>query len=129
MHHLRWRLLSGVGCFLSFLPNWALCGPNRPLTGLGRVVPPPGVETATRGLLGAKQGGLGGSVGTALGRLCFDSSAVRSATRIGESCRSPVFRVTCVAGGKGNSGFSEGWIVSLLQIQDRKAAMCWKLWP
>ena len=47
---LRWRLFSGLGCFLFFLPNWALCGPNRPLTGLGRGVPPPGVETATRGL-------------------------------------------------------------------------------
>ena len=64
MHLLRWRLLSGVGCFLSFLPNWALCGPNRPLTGLGRVVHPPGVETATRGLLGPNLG-LGRFCGTA----------------------------------------------------------------
>ena len=53
---LRWRLFSGLGCSLFFLPNSALCGPNRPLTGLGRGVPPPGVETATRGLLGAKRG-------------------------------------------------------------------------
>lgn len=118
-----------VGLF-SFLsaklgPVWPKPAPDRagagrsPTRGGNRHTGPPGGQT----------GGLGGSVGTALGRLCFDSSAVRSATRIGESCRSPVFRVTCVAGGKGNSGFSEGWIVSLLQIQDRKAAMCWKLWP
>lgn len=82
---------------------WPKPAPDRAGT-----VHPPGVETATRGLLGAKQGGLGGSVGTALGRLCFDSSAVRSATRIGESCRPPVFRVTCVTGGKGSSVFCEG---------------------
>ena len=56
MHLLRWRLLSGVGCFLSFLPNWALCGPNRPLTGLGRVVPHLGWNLATRGLLGPNWG-------------------------------------------------------------------------
>lgn len=64
IRRLRWWLLFGLGCFLSFLPNWALCGPNRPLTGLGRVVHPPGVETATRGLLGPNLG-LGRFCGTA----------------------------------------------------------------
>ena len=54
--HLCWRLFSGLGCFLSFLPNWALCGPNRPLTGLGRVVPPPGVELGYTGPPGGNQG-------------------------------------------------------------------------
>ena len=43
--------------------------------------------------------------------------------------RSQVFSVTCVTGGKGSSVFCEGGTVSLPQIQDRKAAMCWKLRP
>lgn len=107
-------------------PVWPKPAPDRAEAGR---FPHLGWKPAVQGLLGAKHGGLGGSVGTALGRLCFDSSAVRSATRIGESCRPPVFRVTCVAGGKGNSGFSEGWVVSLPQIQDRKAAMYFKLRP
>ena len=53
---LRWRLFSGLGCFLFFLPNWALCGPNRPLTGRRRVVPPPGAETGYTGPTGGNQG-------------------------------------------------------------------------
>ena len=53
---LRWRLFSGLGCFLFFLPNWALCGPNRPLTGRRRVVPYLGWNLATRGLLGPNWG-------------------------------------------------------------------------
>ena len=59
IRRLRWRLLSGLRCFLSFLPNSPLWGPNRPLTVRRRVVPPPGVETATRGLLGATRGLVG----------------------------------------------------------------------
>ena len=101
------------GCF----PGWAvfflfcqtgLCvaqtGPDRagtgrsPTWGGNRHTGPPRGQT----------GGLRWFCGTALGRLCFDSSAVRSATRIGESCRPPVFRVTCVTGGKGSSVFCEG---------------------
>lgn len=57
--HLCWRLFSGLGCFLSFLPNLPLWGPNRPLTGLGRVVPHLGWKPATRGLLGATRGLVG----------------------------------------------------------------------
>ena len=53
---VRWRLLSGPGSFLFFLPNLPLWGPNRPLTGLGRVVPPPGVELGHTGPPGAKLG-------------------------------------------------------------------------
>ena len=59
MRRLRWRLLSGPGRFLFFLLNWALCGPNRPLTGLGRVVPHLGWKPATRGLLRATRGLVG----------------------------------------------------------------------
>ena len=103
---------AGLFSFLSAKlgPVWPKPAPDR--AGTGRS-PTWGENWAHGASWGAKQGGLGGSVGTALGQLCFDSSAVRSATRIGESRRPPVFRVTCVAGGKGNSGFSEGWVVSL----------------
>ena len=117
-----------VGLF-SFLsaklgPVWPKPAPDR--AGTGRS-PTWGENWAHGASWGAKQGGLGGSVGTALGQLCFDSSAVRSATRIGESRRAPVFRVTCVTGGKGSSVFCEGGTVSLPQIQDRKAATCLKV--
>ena len=54
--HLRWRLLSGPGGFLFFLLNWALCGPNRPLTWLGRIASPPGVKTGHTGPTGGNQG-------------------------------------------------------------------------
>ena len=53
IRRLRCQLLSGVGCFLSFLPNWALCGPNRPLTG---PFPHLGRNSATTGLLGPNWG-------------------------------------------------------------------------
>ena len=56
IRRLRWWLLSGPGSFLFFLPNSPLCGPNRPLTGLGRVVSPPGVETGHTGPPGGEQG-------------------------------------------------------------------------
>ena len=77
--HLCWRLFSGLGCFLSFLPNWALCGPNRPLTGRGRVVPPPGVETGQNGPPGGEQGAWVVLRELALGRLFFGFSAGRNA--------------------------------------------------
>ena len=48
-----------MGRFLFLLPNWALCGPNRPLTGRRRVVPHLGWNLATRGLLGATRGLVG----------------------------------------------------------------------
>lgn len=55
--YLCWRLFPGLGCFLSFLPNWALCGPNRPLTAFPHL----GRKLGTRGLLGPNLG---------LGRFC-----------------------------------------------------------
>ena len=61
--HLCWRLFSGLGCFLSFLPNSPLWGPNRLLPGLGRVVPHLGWKPGTRGFLGANRG-LGWFCGT-----------------------------------------------------------------
>ena len=57
MRRLRWRLLSGPGRFLFFLLNWALCGPNRPLSRRRRVsFPHLGWKPGTRGLLGANLG-------------------------------------------------------------------------
>ena len=110
---LRWRLFSGLGCFLFFLPNSPLCGPNRPLSRLRRVVPPPGEETGQNRPPGGESGPWAVLWGPAWGQLFFRASAVRSATSIGESRRPPVFRVTCVTGGKGSSVFCEGGTVSL----------------
>ena len=53
-----------VGCFLFFLPNSPLCGPNRPLTGRSGRFPHLGQKPATRGLLGPNLG-LGRFCGTA----------------------------------------------------------------
>ena len=55
----------GWAVFFSFLPNWALCGPNRPLTGRGRVVPPPGAETGQNRPPGGETGGLAWFCGAA----------------------------------------------------------------
>ena len=69
--HLCWRLFSGLGCFLSFLPNWALCGPNRPLTGRGRVRSPTWGETRPKRASWGRAGGLGGFAGTGFGAVVF----------------------------------------------------------
>ena len=63
MRRLRCGLSSRSGRFLFFLRNSPLWGPNRPLTGRGRVVPLPGVETGHTGPPGGGQGALRGFVG------------------------------------------------------------------
>ena len=63
--HLCWRLFSGLGCFLSFLPNWALCGPNRPLTGRGRVRSPTWGGNRLKQASWGRTGGLAWFCGTA----------------------------------------------------------------